>query len=615
MSIRSKRYLTQAESAKQDGSVQEQKRLSKLAEQDRSAALALAARAVKESRATDSLAKVKALFNLVSLSPLPKAYLKETAKQNYLNQAVAVLEQLPDSGSKAQALIQLSIQNRLAFELKIKSLEQAITVAKNIGDTSTESFALGHLGNVYELEGQFSKAMELTHQAQFVAQQVSAKDSLYRWQWQAGRIYKTLGNLEKAISSYKQAIATLQSTRSDIVTANKDLQFDVRDQVEPVYRELLTLLLDNGQNKPGNIKEAVRFSGLLKLSELQSFFGDDCLEIAQTIGNYKNPLVQNNEVVINSIILNKKTFIILHFPDGLFKTYPVSITARELQREIGQLRLSLEDIATDKYLAKSQKLYDLLIRPMAAELAKTKPSTLIFINDGVLRNIPMAALHDGKRFLVEQYPIAARISEGLITPNKRSKNKPALVFGLTAAVSSFDALPYVNHETKIVQNILGGSRFLNKDFTLIKFKDKIKEDYPIIHIATHGKFGGTYTNTFLQAFDTRISLEELEEAILSRKEPIDLLTLSACQTAAGDNRSTLGFAGIAVRTGVRSVLATLWFVNDADTVPLIKDFYTQLHQSSKTKAEALRNAQMKLIADPRSHPAMWSSFILVGNWS
>ena len=115
-----------------------------------------------------------------------------------------------------------------------------------------------------------------------------------------------------------------------------------------------------------------------------------------------------------------------------------------------------------------------------------------------------------------------------------------------------------------------------------------QKNYSVLHLATHGKFSGTANNTFLQAMDRRISLREFEDVLLASKEPVDLLTLSACQTAAGDNRATLGIAGLAARTGVKNVLASLWFVNDADTVLLMENFYTQISQGDTSKAEALR---------------------------
>ena len=228
----------------------------------------------------------------------------------------------------------------------------------------------------------------------------------------------------------------------------------------------------------------------------------------------------------------------------------------------------------------------------------------------------MAALYDGKQFLVEKYAIATTIGLHL-TSNKKSKldNANALIFGLSTEIPPFAPLPNVPKETKDIQEILGGVRFLDKDFTLVNVEQHIKKDnYSIVHLATHGKFGADPNSTFLQVFDRRVSLNEFEEVLRQSKHPIELLTLSACQTAAGNDRSTLGIAGVALRAGVRTTFASLWFVNDADTLPLIENFYKLLQQPGITKAEALRQAQIKLIKDPNGHPAIWSPFILVGNW-
>lgn len=609
LNLRAKRYASQASSAQRAGDQEEQLRLTKLANQDKVAALNTATRAVQESKASGGIPEARSLLNMVRL--LEQSSSKQNEIADYRKQAAAIIKKQPDSRSKAYTLINLAEAQK---ELEsLKTLKWAITVAKNIGDSRAESFALGAVGEIYELKGELSKAMEQTQQAEFAAQQVNAGDSLYRWQWQAGRIYKASGQPDQATLSYKQAITTLQSIRSDIVTANKELQFDVRDEVEPVYRELMALLLSDSQNKSVNIKEALQVSELLKLNELQGFFGDECLEVAEAISQPEESITKTNEAVINSIVLNQKTYMILRLPDSSINSYAIPITAQQLQSKIERFRLLLVKVGTEEYRSASQELYNLLIRPMEDVLAKFKPSTLVFVNDGVLRNVPMAALHDGRQFLVEKYPIAATLSSvNFISHEKQQQNQPGLVFGLTAKIPPFESLPYVDAETKIVQNILGGSKFLNEDFTLKKLQNEIQEEYPVVHLATHGQFGGTYASTFLQAFDKRISLEELEKVIRNKKEPIELLTLSACQTAAGDNRATLGFAGLAVRTGVENVLATLWAVNDAEVPPLIEEFYTQIRQPGVTKAEALRNAQIKIIANSRlQHPYIWSPFILV----
>jgi CHAT domain-containing protein len=177
-----------------------------------------------------------------------------------------------------------------------------------------------------------------------------------------------------------------------------------------------------------------------------------------------------------------------------------------------------------------------------------------------------------------------------------------------------------------VQKLLGGTKLLDQDFTLANLQEQLQnKSYPVVHIATHGKFGVDAASTFLLTFDSRMTLEQIDEVLreakLSQKrpqrsqQPVELLTLSACQTAAGDNRAALGIAGVAVRAGVRSALASLWNINDEATVPLIEEFYTQLEQPQVTKAEALQTAQLKMINHLEySHPAVWSPFILIGNW-
>ncbi|MGH2415826.1 MAG: CHAT domain-containing protein, partial [Microcystaceae cyanobacterium] len=131
----------------------------------------------------------------------------------------------------------------------------------------------------------------------------------------------------------------------------------------------------------------------------------------------------------------------------------------------------------------------------------------------------------------------------------------------------------------------------------------------IVHLATHGKFRGMPENSFIQAFDQPIYLKDLEAILSQSKAPIELLTLSACQTAAGNERSFLGLAGLAIRSGVKSTLGSLWSINDEATVALMSDFYQNFKQGM-TQVEALQKAQLKQIANPESHPTNWSNFVL-----
>jgi CHAT domain-containing protein len=660
---RGDRYTYQAQLAKLEGNNREFSRLTQAATQDRTQGKTYFEQSWQAAQGVSGLEEARALMNWNRLlvrnhnsgaSGNAQAQITQNDGDLILknfNRASELLQTASDSRDKAYALINLAEQilsvdgsNLQPANLQPATLlEQALAVARKIGDSRAESFALGSLAELYEARGDLNRALALNRKAQFAAQQINAPDSLYRWQWHVGRMLKALGETKQAIAAYEQAIATLQSIRGDIVGANKDLQLDFREQVEPVYRELMALLLESPQsakvksviptpksfipNRPtpislktaksngakSSIQQVVDILELLKLAELQNFFGDECVQVALAQSEGKAALTDTNTVVVYSVILDKQTHLILRSPDGSLTHYPIAMGREAIEQEIDQLRYFLELRATEDYLSQAQKIYDWLIRPLEADLTTFKPNTLVFINDGVLRKVPMAALHDGKEFLIQKYPIATTPSLSLTTRKPlHNNNLSALSLGLTVERSPFASLSNVRAEVEAVNQILGGTKLIDEGFTLANLQTQLqKKSYPI------GKFGVDAESTFLVGFDQRLSIEMLDNLLRSRRsrEAVELLTLSACQTAAGDNRSALGIAGVAVRAGVESALATLWYINDEATVPLIKEFYSQLREPNVTKAEALRRAQVKMIADVNyNHPAVWSPFVLIGNW-
>lgn len=609
---RAERYTIQIKAAMQEGEQQEAARLQGLRDRDLENARSAYARSLTYTD-TDPILRVKVLLNFAHLLDETK----DSQFSAYQREAATLIDTLPTSREKIHALIDLASlppDPNLGATRQITLLEKAIATAETIGDLRSQSFALGSLGKIYEMQGEYKLALDFTDRAQWIAQQINAGDSLYRWQWQSGRIYKALGKPQEAMKAYRQAIASIQSIRSDIIAADRNFQFDVRDGVEPVYRELMELLLSlpNSGDRDRQVEEALKISELLRLSELQNFFGDECIEI-QTTQQIDQIFAQQKAAFIYSIILERQTFVVLRLPDGSLKTYSVPRSQAQLSSKIESLRLALEKIATDEYLAPAQEVYNLLMRPMETDLARSQVELLVFVNDGALRSVPMAALHDGKQFLIQKYPVVALLGTSLSNKATDTQSIRQISFGLSEAISPFAALPNVPQELQGIHNLIAGEQFLNRDFTLETLTRKVKEGYTVIHLATHAKFGTTPESTFLQAFDRQISLEQLETILRSSATAIELLVLSACQTATGDNRATLGLAGIALRSGVKSVLATLWSVNDADVVPFITDFYREWRKSGVTKAEALRRAQIKNITSYSGHPAIWSPFILVGN--
>jgi CHAT domain-containing protein len=258
---------------------------------------------------------------------------------------------------------------------------------------------------------------------------------------------------------------------------------------------------------------------------------------------------------------------------------------------------------------------------LETELEQSDIKTLVFVLDGVLRSLPMAALHDGQQYLIEKYNVA--LTPGLQLLNPRSlapEELRTLAAGLAEARQGFSPLPGVKEEVKEIAKVVSAEVLLDQDFTRPRLQKEIEAaSFPVVHLATHGQFSSQAEDTFLLTWDERINVKNLDQLLREREgqelSPIELLILSACQTAAGDKRAVLGLAGVAVRSGARSTLATLWSVQDQSTAELISQFYKTLNQPGVSKAEALRQVQLSLLRSPQyQHPFYWAPFVLVGNW-
>ena len=235
----------------------------------------------------------------------------------------------------------------------------------------------------------------------------------------------------------------------------------------------------------------------------------------------------------------------------------------------------------------------------------------------------MSVLYDesSDEYLIQKFAIANSPGLSLMDSRPLASQAPAvLISALSEQVQGFPGLPFVASEVETLQGLYNAKTLMNKNFTLDKLTSAFESDsYNIVHIASHGYFGGVADDTYLLTYDGRIQLDALEKLVRPtqfRKQPIELLTLSACETAAGDDRSALGLAGLAIKAGARSTLATLWSVNDQASSQLVGQFYENLSSEEKfSKAEALRRSQLDLLSDMRyTHPFYWSPFLIIGNW-
>jgi CHAT domain-containing protein/Tfp pilus assembly protein PilF len=552
-----------------------------------------------------------------------------------LDRALDQIRVLEASHEKAVGLINIGLayddlrsrlpdSNDSLLLLAHETLSEAGTLADSMGDRRTSSYAWGYLGKLYEDERRYQEALQLTRRATFAAQQINAPESLYRWEWQTGRLLTKLGTIDDAIGAYRRAVRTLQSIRPELSVSYGASQISFRETMGPVYFELVDLLLqraaslrDPNQVGPYLI-EARETVELFKAAELRDYFRDDCVDTALSKITQLDVLAKS-AVVIYPILLPDRIELLVSLPTGL-KRVLVPVGAETLTQEVRQFRRRLEKRTTREYLPHAQKLYDWLIRPLESDLSSVPIATLVFVPDGALRTIPMTALHDGKQFLVAKYAVGITPSLNLTDPRpiKREDIK-LLAVGVTEAVQGFPALPNVSAELQALHTLLGGETLVDKEFLAANLEKKLKdEQFTIVHVASHGEFGNEVDKTFLLTFDEKLSLDRLNQMVgvfRFRDDPLELLTLSACDTAAGDDRAALGLAGIAIKAGARSALATLWNINDEASVDLVVDFYRGLKDPSVSRAVALQRAQVKMLENPRyEHPGFWSPFLLINNW-
>ncbi|MFB8792156.1 MAG: CHAT domain-containing protein [Potamolinea sp.] len=508
-------------------------------------------------------------------------------------------------------------------------LATAIQQARSLKDRTAESYALGQLGGLYEATQQWSVAQDLTQQALLIAQEIQSPDIRYQWEWQLGRLLEKQGDRKKAIIAYQEAVETLKSIRGDLLTINSEVQFSFRDNVEPIHRKLVDLLLKtDGNTQPSqeNLKRAIEVIDSLQLAELENFLSCKLSQKVQL--NQDIEQVDQKAALIYPILLEDRLEVIVKIPGKPLKHYVTALKRHEVEKTAVELRANiLKRNRPEEVIVQATQIYKWLIEPLEQDLENSgKIKTLVFMLDGALRNIPMSVLYDGKRqeYLMQK-PYAIAVVPGLQLFDLRPFGRKKLKI-LTAGVSEqreiegrkFDKLPNVVEELQQIGNIVPSESLLNPKFTQANLQQQINSgSFIAVHLATHGQFSSDPEETFILAYNQLLKSNELNNLLRvnnqSRESRVELLVLSACETAKGDNRATLGLAGIAVRAGARSTLSTLWQVSDRSTSELMERFYKELTKPEVTKAEALHQAQLELFKKYKS-PYYWAAYVLVGNW-
>ncbi len=589
------------------------------------------------------LTKVQAQLNLLDLFIEDKQI---TNAQNLIPSIQSQLDQLPPNRAAIYARINFAQSleklgnwrggqggrlphSRSPATPPSQILATAIQQARNLGDKRAEAYALGSLGSLYEQTEQLSESQNLTQQALFLAQTSNAPEISYRWQWQLGRLLKAQGDIKGAIAAYDAAVDTLQSLRSDLVAVNQNVQFTFRDSVEPVYRQSVELLLQSQQGQPdGKVLEKARQRiEALQLAELDNFFREACLQgqkvLIDKVVDQDNPTA----AILYPIILENKLQVIVKIPKKPLRVYGREISQGEVEKTLSELRQNLvKPSAIKAFKTQSQQVYNWLIQPIESELQASGVNTLVFVLDGALRNIPPTVLYDGKQYLVEKYAVALSVGLQLFEPKPLVRQHlTALTAGLTEPPPEysgrFSRLPAIKTELDLISQAgVSTTSLVDREFTSKALENKVSNvSFSIVHLATHGEFSSRADKTFILASDGPIDVSQFGSILRSgddtRPEAVQLLVLSACKTAAGDNRATLGLAGAAIKAGARSTIASLWQIDDESTAQFVGAFYRELKNPDISKAEALRRAQLQMLKHPNfNKPSFWSAYVLIGNW-
>ena len=504
-------------------------------------------------------------------------------------------------------------------------LTEANSLAASSSDRRATSYALGYMGELYERERRYPEALQLTSEALFVAQEASAREIKYSWYWQRGRLLKAQGETEAALGAYRSALNILQSSQPHATAGGVDASRSFQTAVKPVYYEFVEVLLERvgtTNDDPARARDLAEVQETLesiKAAELRDYFRDECVAAVASKPQRISDVAPRT-AVIYPIVFPDRIELLLSSAGGIqHVTSPVALDA--LDTEVNKLREALEKPSRREYLPPARQLYEWIIRPLAPLLERGQIDTLVTVPDGPLRTIPLAALHDGDDFLVRRFAFVT--SPGLTLSEVgpfRNQDVTVLLGGLSVAVQGYPALPEVSAEFDAIERVFPSKRLQDEAFVVPRLRKEIGErGYTVVHIATHARFERDARNSFILTYDGKLNMSELEELIGATRysdRPVELLSLSACETALGDERAALGLAGVAVKAGARSALASLWRVSDEATAVLLPEFYRQTRNPAiSTRAQALRQAQLDPMSTERyRHPAYWSPFVLIGNW-
>ncbi len=610
-------------------------------------------RAIAELALTGLLQPIERLAKLDALLPRIEAM----DRPSYRARALFGLGR---QASEALVLARLthSPESDLALRLSYRGLAASKQWADENEDLPLAVDAADALAQLYESQGRYAEAAQINLNAIRAATGLKhgqAELPLARLDWRAARLARQRGDAAAALAGYLHAADYLRAIAPDLPIEDAQGKSTYQSLQRPIFLGLADELLQDVDTLRPELKQQRLLAALNLIeqahqAELQDYLGDRCSvdSVGKPTGAAAGETVAPGIAIIYPLVLKERLEVVVRTSQGL-RHHTAPVSAATLAKEIQNFRSALLDPGSSDYVSASSRLDEWLIAPFASMLEQAHVQQLIIVPDGYLRLIPFAALHDGNEFLAQRYWVSSvtgltmteqrterrarpvSLFAGLSTPGPVVDRLAAMGFagraapeaGAVSATRALNlrsqlALPGVQSE---IQDLVPLSRsvwMLNDQFTVSHFAQEVQSGrYSVVHIASHSFFGSNAGDSFLLAYDNVIRIDQLQQLLASnevRQAGIDLLTLSACDTATGDDRAPLGFAGAAIKAHARSVLGSLWAVSDTATQQFMEVFYKGLPQHGK--AEAFTEAQRVLMGSTTfSHPYYWAPFVLTGDWN
>lgn len=543
-----------------------------------------------------------------------------------------------------------------------QALEDGRRQATAAGDDRLAAEALDALAGLYDAQQRPADALRLVEQGIAAARRADARDLLMNLEGRAARLLRAQGQAEPALAAYRRAVAHAEAVRSDIPVTYVDGRSSFRDTLEPLYLGLTDLLLRRASTAPGAeraplLRQARDTVELIKQTELEDYLRDRC-----SVGSARNATAYvppAGTALYYPIILPDRLELLVETAAGIERR-SVTVAGDKLREQVLDFVAALRN--GNPLRARAEALFKLLVAPVEGLLTDQHVHTLVVVPDGVLRMLPMGALHDGRRWLLQRLAVATVPGLSLTpAPREGSGQLQALIAGMSEPGPVVDklsaevidavlepvgddkgdkgdksarqtrpatrgpelrealALPGVKIEIENIARVMPGTVLLDKGFTLAALQQQLRtRSHGVVHIASHGVFGDSADTTFIMTYDDLLTLDGLQSLLRSDRPgstPVELITLSACQTAEGDDRAPLGMSGTALKARARSALGTLWPVSDDAAHRVMSGFYKRLAEGGRSRVQALREAQLELLALPnRQHPFYWAPFILIGDW-